>query len=151
MSAAALHRRRLDRLRRLGVSLAALGAGESRSLVRRFGEAFVDPERHAAFSAALDRARGVDFDLFLRPDCVRPLPLGGSLAWLAGGAPAARCYRVEREAWLPAVEMVVGSMDEAWAGSWPGVFVSFAASRAVVVTLDYERVHCELRGRLAYR
>jgi len=150
-SAALVQRRRLDRLRHLGVGLSALDDAMTRALVQRFGEAFVDPAHHAAFAAALARTRGLDYDRFLRPDCVRPPPLGGSLPWLGAGSPDARCYRLEREAWLPAVELQVRSLDETWATSWPGVFVSFHAARAVVVTLDYERIHCELRQRAAYR
>jgi len=49
--------------------------------------------------------------------------------------------RLERRARLPALDIVVIGMDDAWAASWPGLFVNFEAGRAFVVTVDYEEIH----------
>ena len=152
LSAEALQQHRLHRLRQLGVVLAPLERAETQSLQRRFAEAFVDPLRQDEFLWALSLHRALEHHRFLRADGVRPLvPAGSALAWLSAGSTKTRCYRLEREPWLPAVHVVPGSLEEAWIGSWPGVFVSFDAARALVVTLDYERVYCDLRGRAPYR
>jgi hypothetical protein len=152
MSTAGMHRRQIERLRRLGVALAPVDPQDQGALLRRFAEAFVDPAQRGAFAAALGGARPIDYDRFVRPECVRAhAPCEGSLAWLSGGARAARCYRLERNPRLPAVNVVVRSIAEAWATSWPGMFVSFESGRALVVTLDYERIHCDLWTATPYR
>jgi hypothetical protein len=36
-------------------------------------------------------------------------------------------------------------MDDVWAASWPGLFVSFDAGRALAVSIDYEVLRSDLR------
>jgi hypothetical protein len=52
---------------------------------------------------------------------------------------------------LPALDLRVASLEEGWATSWPGMLVSLSAGRALVVTLDYELIHFDLRGSAPYR
>lgn len=152
MSAAALQRQRIERLRALGAVLVPLPLRETRALLRRFREAFVDPAQQDEHARALEGGRAIEHQRFLRADSVRPLaPQGSSLAWLTSGSARMQCHRIEREPWLPAVHLVPGSVEETWVASWPGVFVSLDAGRALVVTLDYERIYCDLRGRSPYR
>lgn len=152
LSAEALQEQRIERLRALGVVLVPLPLRETRALQRRFREAFVDPSQQDEYARVLEGGRAIEHQRFLRADSVRPLgPRGSSLAWLTSGSARTQCHRMEREPWLPAVHLVPGSVEETWVASWPGVFVSFDAGRALVVTLDYERIYCDLRGRTPYR
>jgi hypothetical protein len=147
-----VHRRQIERLRRLGVDFHALSAAQKLATFRRFADAFVDPARREEFMAAVARPRPIDYDRFVPPERVRSVPPAeGSLRWLAGGAGDARCLRMERRASLPALDILIASLDEVWATSWPGMLVSFPAGRALVVTLDYERIHCDVRSPAPYR
>ncbi|EYF00895.1 hypothetical protein [Chondromyces apiculatus] len=152
MSAAVLQQTRLGQLRKLGAVLAPLDQPATQAIHRRFMESFVDPLRHDELLWALSKRRPIDHHRFLRADVVWPsAPAGASIAWLTAGSPEAGCFRLEREPWLPGVRLQPASLDEVWVGSWPGVFVCFDAGRAVLVTLDYERIFCNLRGRSPYR
>jgi hypothetical protein len=53
---------------------------------------------------------------------------------------------------VPAVAVQLSTIDEAWATTWPGIFVRFELGRAVV-TPDYEVMRCDLaaRGSTPYR
>jgi hypothetical protein len=148
----------VERLEALGVVLAEIPPAEARPLLARFVREFVDPARGAWLSAELGGARpserAFDFDRWLRPECVRRVTAPGCVRWLASGVEDARCVRFERRAHLPALAIALATLDDAWAASWPGVFVSFDAGRAVVVTLDYEEVRCDVRaarGTTPYR
>lgn len=54
--------------------------------------------------------------------------------------------RFDRRPALPALEIELATIDDAWAASWPGAYVNFDAGRAVVITLDYEDVRCDVRA-----
>jgi hypothetical protein len=169
-----LHRFRVDpraqrrsavlRLEALGVAAVEVSAARSRALLARFVHEFVEPRHAAALGVELARPRSlqraIDFDRWLRPDCVRRQGVGGCVRWLLAGAsgrsgqqgsePArTECVRFERAAELPALAIDLTTLEDAWAASWPGVFVSFDAGRAVVVTLDYEEVRCDVRAARA--
>lgn len=147
-----LHRRQLDRLKRLGVEFSTLPRADHAVLLRRFADAFVDPARRQDFLLAIAGARPLDYDRYLRAEHIRALvPLGGSLSWLSGGRTAARCHRLERRASLPALDLLVATIEDTWATSWPGMLVSFPAGRALIITLDYERIHCDLQRATPYR
>lgn len=129
-----------------------LAPAEKRALLVRFADVFVDPSRRQDFLAALGSSRPIDYDRFLRVEHVRVLPpAGGSLSWLAARERGARCHRLERQIALPALDLRVASLEERWAASWPGMLLSLPAGRALVVTLDYELIHFELRGSTPYR
>jgi hypothetical protein len=153
MDSREVRREQLDRLRALGVDFRELDAGRTRALLRRFAEEFLDPDLGEPWARALSRwpRRPVAFERFLRMDCVKSVRPAGSLRWLVAEGRDARCHRFERDAGLPALDIFAPSLDESWAASWPGVFVNFAAGRAVVVTVDYARLHCELRKLSPYR
>ena len=127
-----------------------IAPARARPLLARFIDEFIDPERAAELRALLDAsgARDLPFELarWLRPDRARRADAGGCARWLASGRTPARCLRFERRASLPALEIDLATLDDTWAASWPGVFVSFAAGRAVMVTLDYEELRCHLRA-----
>jgi hypothetical protein len=142
----ALQRREIKRLRALRVKLAELTPARSRALFERFAGEFVGPERAPVYldevRRAGDRGLGIDHGRWLRPDCaVVLLGSAGCARWLAGGRRGARCVRFDRRAELPAVEIAIDTMDDVWAASWPGLFVSFDAGRALAVSIDYE-VRC---------
>ena len=145
-----LRRQQLQRLEQLGVSFVELAPARACALFTRFLDAFIDPERAAELRLLLDASgaagRATELARWLRPDRTqRGGPLGCA-RWLAKGEAPARCVRFERHAYLPALEIDLATLDDAWAGSWPGVFVSFDAGRAVVVTLDYEDLRCDVRA-----
>jgi hypothetical protein len=148
-----VRRGQIDRLRTLGVAFRELDVGQTRAVVRRFAREFLDPDRSEPWLEAALRAprRPVAFERFLRDDCVKSLRPAGSLRWLVAEGRDARCHRFERDAWLPALDIFAPSLDESWAASWPGVFVNFEAGRALVVTVDYARLHCDLRRLSPYR
>ncbi len=149
-----LRREALDRLAALGVASAEISPAVARSLLARFVRDFVDPTRRAALEAKLATPPTppveIDFDHWLRPECVHPRGVVGCLRWLregvANGPAPVRCVRFERTPGLPPLSLELATMDDTWAASWPGVFVSFATARAVVVTLDYEEVRCDVRA-----
>ncbi|AKT42744.1 hypothetical protein [Chondromyces crocatus] len=152
MSALSLQQQRLGQLRKLGAIFAPLGQEETRTFHRRFLESFVDPLRYEELVAALTRRRAIDHHRFLRADVVRGgAPPQGAIAWLTSGSPSTACIRIEREPWLPGLHLQPTSLEEIWLSSWPGVFVCFEAGRAILVTLDYERIYCTLGGRSPYR
>ena len=62
------------------------------------------------------------------------------------GFEGGRCIRFERRPRLPALDIDLATIDDTWAASWPGVFVRFDAGRAVVITLDYEEIRCDMRA-----
>jgi hypothetical protein len=95
----------------------------------------------------LGPSAATNLERVVRPEHLRPARAGGSVAWLAGGRPLATCHRFERWRALPVLEIDLATIDDAWATSWPGAFVSFDLSRALVVSVDYEAFRCELRGR----
>jgi hypothetical protein len=156
VDARAAWRAQIERLQALGVTLAPLPASHARPLLARFVHEFLDPVRAAGLAVELSAPRlapvAFDFDRWLRPECVRR-GATGCVRWLVPDGPEARCVRFERRADLPAVAIDLATMDDAWAGSWPGVFVRFDVGRAVVVTLDYEQFQCEVRtgGGTPYR
>jgi hypothetical protein len=149
VDAKALLRREIKRLRALRVKLAELAPARSHALFERFAGEFVGPERAPVFLAEVRRAGGrglcVDPGRWLRPDCAVVLGSAGCARWLAGGRRGARCVRFDRRAGLPAVEIAIDTMDDVWAASWPGLFVSFDAGRALAVSIDYEVLRSDLR------
>lgn len=151
----AARRDAVERLLGLGVTLAEIPAARSRHLLARFVDEFVDPERAPALTAEISGShlvprRPLDFDRWLRPECVRRgrVAADGCVRWLREGIgasqPAPPCIRFERAADLPALAVDLSTLDDTWAASWPGLFVSFEAARAVAVTLDYEEIRCDL-------
>lgn len=166
----AVRREQIGRLTALGVALSEIPAARSLPLLARFVREFLDPARVPEVSAELARTRGtprgLDFDRWLRPECVtsggqgRRASLGqralGCIGWLLSGSVeggAGPAVRFERRADLPALAIDLATLDDAWAASWPGVFVRFDVGRAVVVTLDYEEIRCDLHagGATPYR
>jgi hypothetical protein len=147
VDARALLRREIKRLRALRVKLAELAPARSHALFERFAGEFVGPERAPVFLREVQRAGGlcVDPGRWLRPDCAVVLGSAGCARWLAGGRRGARCVRFDRRPGLPAVEIAIDTMDDVWAASWPGLFVSFDAGRALAVSIDYEVLRSDLR------
>jgi hypothetical protein len=149
VDARASRRDEIERLQALGVVLAEIPPAPARALLARFVREFVDPARGARLSEELARVdpspRAFDFERWLRPECVRRRGASGCVRWLASRAGGARCVRFERSVHLPALAIDLSTIDDTWAASWPGVFVSFEAARAVVVTVDYEEVRCDVR------
>jgi hypothetical protein len=142
-------RSEIDRLRTLGVGIHELARDRTWQLYERFVREFVEPERGDRLLAERFRAGApdaiLDFERWMRPDCLERVRGRGCLDWLVPRG--ARCVRLERRARLPALDIVVIGMDDEWAASWPGLFVNFEAGRAFVVTVDYEEIRCDLRGR----
>jgi hypothetical protein len=139
----AVRRDELGRLRALGVEIAEIGRVRSRSLFDRFVREFIAPENAARFFEDVKRRGLDDLQRWMRHDRTLRTLAEGSLAWLAPRAELGRCVRFEKRADLPALEVDVATMEEAWATSWPGAFVSFEAGRALVVTVDYEVLRCD--------
>ena len=149
-----MRRDELGRLRGLGVAIAEIGSVRSRSLFDRFVREFIAPEHAAGFFEDVKRRGLDDLQRWMRHDRTLRTVAEGSLAWLAPREEATRCVRFEKRAdLLPALEVDLATMDEAWATSWPGAFVSFEAGRALVVTVDYEVLRCDrgARGMSPYR
>ncbi|APR79364.1 Hypothetical protein A7982_04711 [Minicystis rosea] len=142
-----------DRLSDLGVVLSTASAARTRVLFARFVDEFVEPSRGAELMALRedreDRHRPVEIARWLRPDRTRRGGPMGCMRWLSEGHASARCVRFDRRGSLPAIEIDPTTIDDTWAASWPGVFVSFEAGRAVVITLDYEDIRCDVRAALA--
>lgn len=143
----------VDRLDALGVVMAALPGARARSLFARFVEQFIDPQRAAEL---IDRRedpagwhRGIELARWLRPDRTRRGGPLGCMRWLAAGQAFARGVRFDRRPSLPALEIDLATLDDTWAASWPGAYVNFDAGRAVVITLDYEDVRCDVRAAAA--
>lgn len=135
----------LSRLRKLGVRLKKISKQSTREHVVQFASQFVDPDRCADFLVA-SAVGPVDHVKWLRPDCSHDAPKHGTLEWLASGSARCICLRLDRRPGLPAVEIGLETMSETWVSSWPGVYVRFASARALVVTLDYEVLQCDLRS-----
>lgn len=145
-----VRRREVERLEELGVAFVEISPARARPLLGRFVDEFVDPERAPALRALLQAssptAHALELGRWLRPDRTQRAGPVGCARWLASGRTPARCLRFERRAYLPALDIDLATLDDAWAGSWPGIFVSFEVGRAVVVTLDYEELRCDVRG-----
>jgi hypothetical protein len=146
----AVRRDEVERLQALGVTVSEVGRRASMGLFERFVREFVPPEDGARLHAEVKRRAAwggaLGLERWLRPDCTLLASAKGGMLWLARGDGAARCIRFERRPQMPALEIGLTTMDDAWAGLWPGAFVSFVAARALVVTLDYEVFRCDLRG-----
>lgn len=143
----------IDRLDALGVVMSALPIPRARSLFARFVDEFVDSQRAAEL---IDRRgdpagahRGIELARWLRPDRTRRGGPLGCVRWLAAGKASARGVRFDRRPSLPALEIDLATLDDTWAASWPGAYVNFDAGRAVVITLDYEDVRCDVRAASA--
>jgi hypothetical protein len=134
----------LRRLRALEVPAIELDAASTRILLRRFVEEFGDPD-HGTDMLAVPPDRAIHFERWVRPDCLTPGRAEGSVVWLSGGKDDARCVRFERRRRLPALEIDLGAMQDAWVASWPGAFVNFDRARALVVSIDYEAFRCDPR------
>ena len=132
-------------LRRLGVRLKKIGTQSTREHIRRFASEFVDPERSAEFLTASVMGP-VDHVKWLRVDRRQDAPKHGALEWLASSGAGCACLRLDRRPGLPALELRLETMDESWISSWPGVYIEFVNGRALVVTLDYELLQCDLRS-----
>ncbi|MFS8069825.1 MAG: hypothetical protein ACMG6S_25960 [Byssovorax sp.] len=143
----------LARLRALGVEITELGQPRSRALLERFVREFVEPERSAHVLDEVKRQRLGDLDRWMREDCTQRTSGRGCLAWLGPRERGGRCVRLEKRASLSAMEIVVATLEDTWAASWPGVFVNFEAGRALVITIDYEVRRCDRGGlrRSPYR
>lgn len=140
----------VERLTGLGVVMTEISPARALPLLRRFVGEFVDPLHAGAlvdhFEAPSKDGRALELARWLRPDRTRVGGPIGCARWLAAGGVRARCVRFERRARMPALEIDLSTLDDAWAASWPGAFVNFDAGRAVVITLDYEDVRCDLRS-----
>jgi hypothetical protein len=151
VDARASQRDEVERLQALGVVLTEIPPARAREILARFVREFVDPARGDQLEEELGRAqraeRAFDFERWLRPECVRHRGgAPGCVRWLASRARGARCVRFERSTHLPALAIDLATLEDEWAASWPGVFVSFEAARAVVVTVDYEELRCDVRA-----
>lgn len=140
----------VERLEDLGVVMTEISPVRALPLLRRFVEEFVDPLHAGAlvdhFEGPSTDGRALELARWLRPDRARTGGPIGCARWLAAGGARARCVRFERRARMPALEIDLATIEDAWAASWPGAFVNFDAGRAVVITLDYEDVRCDLRS-----
>lgn len=148
-----MRRDELGRLRGLGVEITEISRARTRALFDRFVREFIAPEHAARFFEDVQRRGLDDLQRWMRHDRTLRAVAEGSLAWLAPRAEAGRCVRFEKRADLPALEVELATLDETWATSWPGAFVSFEAGRALVVTVDYEVLRCDrgARGMSPYR
>jgi hypothetical protein len=133
------------RLRELRVRLKRLSSFATREHIRRFASEFVDPERNADFLAA-SVIGPIDHVKWIRVDRSQNAPKQGTLEWLGSGTLGSVCLRLDRRPGLPGLELRLDTVDESWISSWPGVYIRFAAGRALVVTLDYEVLQCDLRA-----
>jgi hypothetical protein len=148
-----VRREQVQRLRGLGVRIAELSAETSRRLFERFALEFADPEQAPnLLKQAAGQHEILDLERWTRSDCTRRAIGRGSLRWLTGGKSGVSCVRFERSPRLSALAILVDTLDEAWATSWPGAFVDFESRRALFITIDYEVHQCGLRvGRAPYR
>jgi len=151
-----LHRRQLSRLRDLSVQVHELPAEEAHEALLRFTRQFIGVERAEAFlaevGAARSRHREVEYGQWLWEGS--PLPdLKPRFGWLSDWMPAATCIRFDRRVTFPALRLGVPGMLDEWAFSWPGAYVSFDTSRALLVSLDYEVTcyHLLTVGKPPYR
>ncbi len=145
----AAHFAEIDRLRQLGVRVRELNPASTTEVAARFLREFSTTEHVGEALAALENGEALAFEKWLREDVTTRDATGGHLAWLTARARGARCVRLARRSDLPAVEIEVETMDDAWAASWPGVFFQLDLGRAVVVTLDYELARLDLHPRHA--
>ena len=143
----AARRDELARLRALGVEVAEIGRAPSRVLFDRFVREFIAPEHHGPFLDDVKRRGLDDLQRWIRQDCTLRTKAEGCLAWLGPEPQLARCLRFEMRVELPALEITMATMEETWAASWPGVFVSFEVGRALVITVDYEVLRCDRGAR----
>lgn len=150
LDAKAVQRSEIGRLRALRVKIVEIAKARSQGLFERFAREFVDPERTARYldevRRASERDAGIDHSRWLRPDCTAAESGRGCLQWLSGGQPGARCVRFDRRVRLPTFEIALDTMEDAWAASWPGLYVRFDLGRALAVSLDYETLRCDLRS-----
>lgn len=149
-------RRELSRLRALSVRVTELSAAASREVFARFVAQFVASDRAPELMRVVSQGpfffRELDYGRWLRLDA-QPVVAGAGMAWLAGGRRGAACVRFDRWAALPAVRIGVDRMRDEWALSWPGVYISFEARRALSVSIDYDVTCCDLSslGASPYR
>ncbi len=143
------HFAEIDRLRQLGVNVRELNPASTTEVASRFLREFSSAERAGEALLALENGEPLTFEKWLREDVkARDMP-GEHLAWLTARARGARCVRLSRRGDLPAVEIEVETMDDAWAASWPGAFFQLDLGRAVIVTLDYEIARLDLHPKHA--
>jgi hypothetical protein len=151
-----IRRRQIARLRALSVEVTELSAKKSRAALLELADKFIGPERAAGFLEVVEAARAcrreVDYTRWLRADG-RPPERRPRLGWLVGERPRAVCIRFDRRVLFPALRLGLDGMQDEWAFSWPGAYVSFADRRALVVSLDYEVTCCDLStpGASPYR
>ena len=123
---------------------------QTRVLLGRFVEEFVEPARREALSMLLRRSpakqRPIDYERVLRSDrTVDATADANLLRWLSAEGRHPYCYFLQRDARRPATRMRIATLNESLATSWPGVFVNFDAGRAIAVTPDMQRVKCDVR------
>jgi hypothetical protein len=151
-----LRRREISRLRALSVDVSELSVKRSRAALSTFVEQFVAPEQAAGFLAVVEAARAshreVDYARWMRQDG-RPPQRRPRLRWLSAGREGATCLRFDPRVVLQALRLSVDGMQDVWAFSWPGAYVSFDDRRAMVVSIDYEVTCCDLSaaGASPYR
>jgi hypothetical protein len=143
------HFAEIDRLRQLGVRVRELNPASTTELAARFLREFSSTEQAGEALLALENGEALTFEKWLREDCTTRDATGEHLAWLTARARGARCVRLSRRSDLPAVEIEVETMDDAWAASWPGAFLQLDLGRAVVVDLDYQIARLDLHPRHA--
>jgi hypothetical protein len=140
-------RRELSRLRALSVKVTELSAAASREAFGRFAAQFVASEKAQQLVLTMEELpsvfREVDYGRWLRADA-RSVVAEPGMRWLSRGRRGAVCVRFDRWAGLPGVRIGLDRMRDEWALSWPGVFVSFEARRALSVSIDYEVTCCDL-------
>lgn len=139
----------IDRLRQLGVHVRELTPASSTQIAARFLREFSSAERAGEALLALENGEALTFEKWLREDVMARDAPGEHLAWLTARARGARCVRLSRRGNLPAVEIEVSTMEDAWAASWPGAFLQLDLGRAVIVNLDYEVLRLNLHPKHA--
>jgi hypothetical protein len=145
-----LRRDEIARLTALGAAVTELTFAATREHLLRFARELVEPAQSELFFEALARAasaqRPFAYERWVRADAIARFDRVGCVRWLMEGAETARGIRFDRFPELPAMEIDLTTIQDAWAASWPGVLASFEAGRAVVITLDYEEIRCEVRA-----
>lgn len=147
-----IHRQRLSRLAELAVEARPLSEEELAAALARFASTFVGEASAPAFlaEALAARAAGRELEIGKWLWAGSPLPaLRPRFGWLSDWHSGVTCVRFDRRLALPALALPVASMLDEWAFSWPGAYVSFETSRAVVVSLDYEVACFDLTTRPA--